>query len=112
MIFSKLTNNFQETFETLSGILLKKGNDYATEDALSNFKRLSSAANILGIDVKTPIGYSLFMVLMKLDRINNLLTSGKTPKNESVADSFNDLLGYGFLSKCIYMESVDVKEAS
>lgn len=90
--------------ESLITILKSKGKDYASEDVLSNFKRLSGAAKALGIDVHTPEGYALYMVLMKIDRINNLLTSGKTPNNESVEDSFGDGVNYLKLAYLCYKE--------
>jgi len=88
-------------------IIKLKRNDYATEDVLSNFKRLSQVASIIGIDVHTPSGYALFMVLLKIDRINNLLTSGKTPSNESVDDSFFDGINYLKLAYCTFKEQQD-----
>lgn len=95
---------FREQQSKKEAILLSKGSDYATEDVLSNFKRISQLAEILKIDTTKPEGYSLFMVLMKLDRICNLLSSNKTPSNESVEDSFNDLDNYSFLTQCILKE--------
>lgn len=91
--------------EGLINTLKKKGTDYATEDVLSNFKRLSSVAKALNLSLHTPEGYALFMVLMKIDRINNLLTSGKTPSNESVEDSFGDGINYFKLAYLCYKEA-------
>ena len=85
-------------------IMKSKGSDYATEDVLSNFKRISLAAKAIGIDVQSPYGYAMFMVLMKMDRINNLLSSAKVPSNESVADSFEDGINYFKLSYLCYKE--------
>ncbi len=90
----------------LVAILKSKGADYATEDVLSNFKRLSAAAKALNISIHTPEGYALYMVLMKIDRINNLLTSGKTPSNESVEDSFGDGINYFKLAYLCYKENI------
>lgn len=94
----------KELDDSLINVLISKGSDYATEDVLSNFKRLGAAAKALNIDVQSAHGYALFMVLMKLDRINNLVSSGKTPSNESVADSFGDLINYAKLDYCIITE--------
>ena len=101
---------FHSTFGKLEEILLSKSHDYATEDMLSNFKRISGAAKILNIDIRTPIGYALFMCLLKLDRINNLITSNKTPANESVRDSFMDLFGYAFLALSLFLENLNGEE--
>jgi len=86
-----------------------KSQDYAsTEDVLANFKRLSEAAKILGIDITTPYGYSMFMVLQKIDRINNLCKKGTTAVNESMQDSFVDALNYLLLTlACIVEEQAE-----
>lgn len=90
-------------------IIKLKRNDYATDDVLSNFKRISEAARVLNLDVQTPVGYASFMVLLKLDRINNLLTSGKEPSNESVDDSFFDGINYLKLAYACFKENEDKK---
>lgn len=92
--------------ENLISVLKNKGKDYASEDVLSNFKRLSTAAKALNLDVHSPEGYALYMVLMKIDRINNLLTSGKTPSNESIEDSFGDGINYLKLAYLCYKEKI------
>ena len=85
-------------------VLHAKGADYATEDVLSNFKRISSAAKAINLDITTPYGYALFMILMKIDRINNLTKNEKEPKNESVEDSFIDAINYFQLALLCYKE--------
>lgn len=95
----------KEMDEKLLDVLQSKGEDYASsEDRLGNFKRLSQAAKILGVDVQTARGYAMFMVLLKIDRINNLLNSDKTPSNESVDDSFMDGICYFKLAHCCYID--------
>lgn len=93
--------------DSLLAVLKSKGNDYATEDVLSNFKRLATASKALNINTQTPVGYALFMTLMKLDRISNLLSSNKTPSNESVDDSFGDGVNYLKLAWLCYKEGTD-----
>ena len=89
-------------------IIKLKSKDYANDkDVLGNFKRISEVARILGIDCKQSWSYSLFMVLLKIDRINNLLTSGKKPSNESVDDSFFDGINYLKLAYACYVETQD-----
>lgn len=85
---------------------LAKGKDYATADVLSNFKRLASAAQALDIDTRSPEGYALFMVLMKIDRINNLLKVRykRQPVNESIKDSFVDGINY---LKLAYLTTIE-----
>lgn len=85
-------------------ILNKKGEDYASADVLSNFKRLSTAAKAMNLNMSTPESYAMFMVLLKIDRINNLISEGKKPGNESLEDSFIDAIAY---MKLAYLCHVD-----
>lgn len=104
MTIEKEIELIEQMDRSLMDVLKSKAGDYATEDVLSNFKRLSGAAKMLNINVHSPEGYSLFMVLMKLDRINNLLTKEKTPNNEGVKDSYGDGINYLKLSWLCYEE--------
>jgi hypothetical protein len=88
----------------LSNISASKSHDYAGEDVLSNFKSVSSAAKALEIDVTTPSGYALFMVIMKIARISNLSNSDKTPNFEGLYDSFEDGINYFKLAYCCKIE--------
>lgn len=82
-----------------------KRGDYGKDiDVLSNFKEVSGAAKILGIDVHNPTGYALFMVLLKIARLSNLLNSGKTPNNEAIDDSFFDGINYFKLAYCTFVD--------
>jgi hypothetical protein len=89
-------------FTTLSRSLIdkclalseSKSHDYATIDVLSNFKRVSAIAKLYNITFKAPYEYAMFMVLMKLDRFQNLMTQIKTPKNESLEDTVQDAVNY------------------
>ena len=85
-------------------IAISKAKDYATEDILSNFKRLSTASKALDISTYSPEGYAMFMILMKLDRINNILKKKQSPKNEPLEDSIMDMINYTFLLYGIIQE--------
>lgn len=86
-------------------LLMRKANDYAENtDVLANFKRISLMAKILGVDITTPNGYAIFMVLMKLDRICNLIFKDKQAANESIHDSIQDLIGYANLLAALISE--------
>jgi len=99
--FSSMVN---ETFDNLKIILTSKGHDYANEDALANLKTVSELARILGIDFTQPHHYPLLMVLMKFGRLQNLTAKGADPKNESVADTVTDAIGYMLLTKASLLE--------
>jgi hypothetical protein len=77
-------------------IMLKKGNDYATADRLSNFKRV---AEICGT---TPEQVILVLIATKTVRLSNLLQPGaNAPNNESIDDNLKDLANYTILLSMI-----------
>ena len=81
--------------ETRLHVFADKSNDYATDDALSNFKRMNILCKTLDIDVRRSAGdCARFLVMLKVDRWCNLVGSGKEPKNESVKDTVMDLHNY------------------
>lgn len=78
-------------FSKMREIMLKKGNDYATQDRLSNFKL---AGNICGI---SPEVQCLSLIATKVARLSVLLHSQNEPNNESISDSIIDLINYAAL---------------
>lgn len=82
-----------------------KGEDYANEDVLSNFK--TAGANI-GISAEQQC---LSLIATKVARLGNLL-SGKTPNNESISDSILDLSNYTDLLYCLVNEQITDKVES
>ena len=100
---SKLLGEF---YAEEKNILKLKGEDYANEDVLSNFK---SAGSNIGI---SPELQCLSLIATKVARLGNLL-SGKKPNNESVSDSILDLSNYTDLLYCLVNENVaDVVKVS
>ena len=71
--------------------LFSKGDDYANQDRLSNFK---TTANIIGT---TPELSCLNLIAVKVARLGVLLNSKDKPKNESIQDSVLDLANYSVL---------------
>jgi len=86
--FNQLTSKMKDT-------LLKKGNDYASSDRLSNFK---FAGSITGI---SPEVQCLSLIATKVARLGILLNSNKEPNNESIQDSVLDLCNYSLLLSMI-----------
>jgi len=82
---------FLEITEQMKSIMFAKGNDYANEDRLSNFKL---AGNISGL---TPELNCLSLIATKVARLGVLLNNDKTPNNESIHDSLLDLANYTIL---------------
>lgn len=92
--------------EELIKILESKGKDYGQEiDSLSNFKIVSQIVSLIKLDCGKPEGYAMLMVVLKIVRIWNLKTSGKTPENESLLDSYKDLINYCKLSYLCEVEN-------
>lgn len=82
----------------MSRVMLRKGNDYANEDRLSNFKL---AGNICGL---SPEQNCLSLIATKVARLGVLLASNENPNNESVSDSILDLANYAALLDMIISE--------
>lgn len=54
--------------------------------------------------LKCPVGAELGIAVRlydKLARLANLIQSGKTPENESLQDTANDIIGYGLVLKMV-----------
>jgi len=83
--------------------IASKGDDYADEDRLSNFK---DVAYITGL---TPEMICFVLMAVKIVRLKQLL-SGKTPKNEPMKDSLLDLSDYSFLLDCILDENNELQK--
>lgn len=79
-------------FEEQKKILKKKGNDYAGEDLLSNFRL---AGMIVNQTSKHPDAINcLNLIGTKVARLGQLLNTNKTAENESIQDSVIDLANY------------------
>jgi hypothetical protein len=97
-------NLIQDLDSKLIQVLRSKGEDYAGEDVLSNFKQVSEAAKVLNINVDEPTNYALFMCILKIARLSNLINNNKVPNNEGIEDSFIDLIGYAKLAYCNFKD--------
>lgn len=83
----------------------KKSNDYATEDVLSNFKRVGGVIEAMRINKLPPrLCYCFTCMILKMDRWINLLISSKVPVNESVDDTVTDLHNYIDLTDAVSKE--------
>lgn len=90
-------------------LLKSKGYDYAGLDVLKNFKQMDQLTKLLEVDMTSIEGVHMFYILLKIQRLCNLLFSGKTAKNESVADTLIDLRNYTDLLNCTLKEKQDGK---
>ena len=55
---------------------------------------MSRLCSTLKVQLDTPEGIALFYIVMKLDRLANLVNKKTSPKNESLDDNINDLQNY------------------
>ena len=87
--------HFEVIITQMRETLFKKGNDYANEDRLSNFKL---AGAICGLTAQVNC---LSLISTKVARLGVLLNSDKSPNNESIQDSVLDLATYSILLSMI-----------
>lgn len=91
MTIDEQVEHFNAFIAKMADTMLNKGNDYANEDRLSNFKL---AGNITGIGAKANC---LSLIATKVARLGVLLKSESTPRYESIQDSVMDLACYAVL---------------
>jgi hypothetical protein len=85
-------------------LLKSKGHDYAGDDILKNFKQVNALCNTLGIDFSKVEGTHMFYIVLKIQRLCNLIFSDKTGKHESIQDTLIDLRNYVDLLNCTLEE--------
>jgi len=95
---SRLLGEWDKLTEQILQTMASKGDDYAGDDRLSNFK---VAGNLTGI---APKQQCLSLIATKVARLGTLYASGKKPNNEPTLDSEHDLITYGFLMSMLIME--------
>jgi hypothetical protein len=83
--------HFEEFTSKMKDVIISKGNDYANEDRLSNFKLAGSISGL------SPELNCLSLIATKVARLGVLLNSKQEPNNESIQDSILDLANYSVL---------------
>lgn len=82
----------QEVFRKCYELSMKKRQDYtSTDDNHENFKRSAEIASWFSANEDKPY---VILIGTKLARLGSLLSSGEKPNNESIEDSFLDLINY------------------
>lgn len=94
---------FDIMVEKMRAIMFKKGNDYSTEDRLSNFKLAGAIAG------NTAEVNCLNLIATKVARLGVLLNSDKGPENEGISDSVIDLANYAILLNMLLLEDIPQK---
>lgn len=97
--FSAFVQDTQALFTRCVDMLRNKSNDYAEgQDAFLNFK---TAAQIAGISPEQTL---LTLLGMKMSRLTQLVSKGKSAKNESVEDTLLDIINYVVLLRGMMKE--------
>ena len=91
---------FNQAVDKMRDIMLSKGNDYANEDRLSNFKL---AGSICGL---SPQQNCLSLIATKVARLGVLLKEKLEPNNERIEDSLVDMANYTLLLIMILKDEV------
>jgi len=107
MNFENYESFMQQSLKRRLELVKRKSADYADEDILSNFKRMAKVIETLRIDPTRPHGVALIYILLKLDRLCNLLSKNTQPQNESIQDTIDDLKNYlDLLEACLVEEAI------
>jgi hypothetical protein len=89
----------EDIFNEQRKLLTKKGNDYAGEDVLSNFRLAGMTVNQ---NTRHPDAINcLNLIGTKVARLGQLLSSSSDVQNESIQDSVIDLANYTVLLSLI-----------
>lgn len=86
----------RDKFNDILDLLESKGDDYANEDRLSNFKETGILCGTTAFQV------CLNQIGIKISRIVNLI--GKEARNESMEDSLQDLITYSLILSMIHKD--------
>lgn len=90
--------NAQKKAEKLAKLIIKKQRDYGH-------------GNILN----TPVDPRLGIILRlndKLQRAANLIQNGKTPENEALLDTWQDIAGYGMIGWMVEDDTFELEMSS
>lgn len=87
----------EDIFKAIKKLQASKGDDYANNDRLSNFKL---AGSICGLSAEQNC---LSLIATKVARLGVLMKTNN-PQHESVIDSVDDLISYSILLKMIYAD--------
>lgn len=86
----------RDKFNDILELLESKGDDYANDDRLSNFKESACLLNTTAFKV------CLNQIAIKISRIVNLID--REARNESLEDSLQDLTTYSLILQMIHKD--------
>jgi len=103
----------ERTHKEAIALLKRKGSDYSSEDnVLKNFDQMYEMMKILEVDTSKKESVYIFYILIKLQRLCNLIFNSKTPANESLMDTLQDFENYIKLLRCNFKEQEPEKNES
>lgn len=102
-----------EIFKKCQEITMSKRQDYTTNPEKNNHENFERSAEIASwFKDKEDKPYAV-LIGTKLARLGSLLSSGRTPNNESIGDTFIDLINYSALwMERRTLHNAQVKEGS
>ena len=89
---------FIETLDKVRELHIKKNEDYATAD--NPFFNFDFTEYILSKFKRERDKVFVWPIANKIARLAALLSSNRTPNNESIEDSFDDIITYAGIWKC------------
>lgn len=84
----------EQLAKEISDLVIKKQHDYGKDNILKYEDFMKQA---LGKDYRVGVGV-LARLNDKMERLKNLYKKGTKPENESLEDTFRDIVGYAFLA--------------
>lgn len=98
-----MTSHFMALLKRAEEIHIRKNQDYTTNPEINPYENFDRAN---AIAIWFPDNFKSFAILIgtKLARLASLLSSKRRPSNESLDDSFLDLVVYCILMYCYWKE--------
>ena len=98
MKLQELNEQLKKSNRASEKLAIKKNKDYSKDDDVhANFHRVARLCEVLDVDVRTPQGVIMFMILWKVQRLFKLTKEGATPCNEPLFDTGVDINVYNAL---------------
>lgn len=102
-----LIPNFINTVDYLKELHRKKNDDYSGDRG--SFFNFDFSEQLSSYFTSYHMGF-VYMIGIKLARLSVLLVKSTEPNNESIEDTFNDLINYCIIWKCKYTEMKKQRE--
>ena len=96
----------EASYDRRTEISIRKSEDYASDvECLGNFKRCAQILSALFNYPFKPSDVAIIYSVLKIDRFCNLRHNSKSPSNEGLLDTIDDLKNYcDFIEGCTFEE--------